>query len=98
MEFEEPTKKQFTVYSKSGCPNCTNAKKLIKEKSFLFNEVNCDEYLIEEKEKFLSFIEKIVGKSHRTFPIVFYDKTFIGGYAETIDFIDKLLLSFEENF
>ena len=28
----EPNKGELTVYSKSGCPNCTNVKKLLKEK------------------------------------------------------------------
>lgn len=98
MEFEEPQQKNFTIYSKSGCINCSSVKKLIREKSFLFHEINCDEYLIEDKESFLSFIENKVGKPYKTFPLVFYNGSFIGGYTDTIDYIDKLLLSFEENF
>ncbi len=98
MEFQEPFKKDFTIYSKSGCINCTSVKKLLKEKFFIFNEINCDEYLIEEKEKFLLFIENKIGKSHKTFPIIFYNDNFIGGYNETIEFTNKLLLSFEEFF
>lgn len=98
MEFKKPFDKDFTIYSKSGCINCSSVKKLIKEKCFIFNEINCDEYLIEEKDNFLSFIETIVGKSYKTFPMVFYNGKFIGGYTDTIDFIDKLLLTFEDNF
>jgi glutaredoxin len=98
MEFSEPFPKDFTIYSKSGCPNCSNVKKLIKEKFFPFQEINCDDYLIENKEEFLSFIENKIGKSYRIFPIVFYNQKFVGGYTETIDFINKLLLSFEELF
>ena len=98
MEFEEPFSKDFTIYSKSGCINCTAVKKLLKEKFFYFQEINCDEYLIEEKENFLLFIENKIGKSYKTFPIVFYNGNFIGGYTETIEFTKKLLLSFEENF
>lgn len=98
MEFQQPFEKDFTIYSKSGCINCTSVKKLLKEKFFAFEEINCDEYLIEEKENFLSFIENTIGKSYKTFPMVFYNGKFIGGYAETIDLIDKLLLSFEEIF
>jgi glutaredoxin len=98
MEFNKPFENNFTIYSKSGCINCSSVKKLIKEKSFLFNEINCDEYLIEEKENFLSFIESITGKPYKTFPMIFHNGKFIGGYTDTIDFIDKLLLSFEDNF
>ena len=46
----------FRSYSKSGCPNCTLVKKLIKEKHFFLDEINCDEYLLEDKEGFLKFI------------------------------------------
>ena len=98
MEFTKPDIKGFTVYSKSGCPNCTIVKKLIKEKHFLTNEINCDEYILEDKDGFLMFIEELAERSHKTFPIVFHDGKFIGGLADTTEFIDKLLLSFEENF
>jgi glutaredoxin len=98
MDFVSPNVKGFTIYSKSGCPNCTTVKKLIKNNHFLIEEINCDEYILEDKEKFLIFIESLSNKSWKTFPIVFFDGSFIGGLYETIDFIDKLLLSFEENF
>lgn len=98
MEIEKPNNKGFTVYSKSGCPNCTLTKKLIKEKHFFFNEINCDEYLLENREDFLGIIEELANKSVKSFPIIFYETKFIGGYADTIDFIDKLLLSFDYNF
>ena len=98
MEFPQPIQGQFTIYSKSGCINCTNVKKLLKEKFFIFNEIDCDDYLIEERDNFISFIETKIGKQFKTFPIVFYNGKFIGGYTDTIDFVDKLLLSFEDNF
>lgn len=97
-KIEEPHLKGFTVYSKSGCPNCTSSKKLIKDKFFSLTEINCDEYLLEDKENFLAFIESKAKKSVKTFPMIFYEGKFIGGYYETIDVIDKLLLSFESNF
>jgi glutaredoxin len=48
MEIEEPLKTGFTVYSKSGCPNCTKVKKLLIEKKLFFVEINCDDYIIED--------------------------------------------------
>jgi glutaredoxin len=98
MEFQEPFPKNFTVYSKSGCPNCLKVKNLLKEKFFICYEINCDDYIIEDKETFLSFIENKAGKMEKMFPMVFYDAKFIGGYQETIDFINKLQLSFEDIF
>jgi glutaredoxin len=92
MEFIEPEKIGFTVYSKSGCPNCTKVKQLLKDKHFLFNVIDSDDYIIENKNLFLNFIENIAETSYRTFPMVFYDGKFIGGLSHTTEFIDKLLL------
>jgi len=98
MEFVEPLLTGFTIYSKSGCHNCSKIKKVLKDKNLFFLEVQCDDYLIEEKDNFLSFIENKIGKSYSTFPMVFYDSEFIGGFNEASEHISKLILSFEELF
>ena len=98
MEFTSPSKCGFTVYSKSGCPNCLTIKKQLKDKHFLLTEINCDEYLLEDKEEFLLFIERIAKVSCKTFPMIFYESKFIGGAKECNQFIDSLLLSFDCNF
>ena len=95
MEIEEPFKTGFTVYSKSGCPNCTKVKKLLTEKTVFFVEIDCDDYIIEDKEKFLLFIKERANKEYKTFPMVFNDGNFIGGFTETQDYFNKLL-SFDE--
>ena len=98
MEIIEPAKKGFTIYSKSGCPNCRSVKKYIKEKNFLSIEINCDEYILEDKEEFLQFIENKAETSYKTFPMVFYDEKFVGGLTHTIEFTNKLLSFFEDIF
>ena len=95
-ELEEPKEKGFTIYSKSGCPNCTRIKKLLSEKKYTFVEINCDTYLIEDKESFLSFIKNLTLKEWKSFPIIFNNSTFIGGFNETQEFLDKQL-NFDEN-
>ena len=91
MEFTEPTNKGFTVYSKSGCHNCIKVKKLIEMSKLFYSEVDCDEYLIECRDEFLRFIELRAETNYKTFPMVFYDGKFVGGYTHTVDFINKLL-------
>ncbi len=95
MEFPTPEKGQITVYSKSGCINCTKVKALLTEKSLLFNVIDCDEFILENKEEFLAFIKNIIGKEYRMFPMVFDNNKFIGGYNETVSYVtslqDKLL-------
>ena len=41
---------------------------------------------------------KLAGQEYKTFPMVFYEGKFLGGLYETMELIDKLLLSFEEIF
>jgi glutaredoxin len=97
MEIIKPLPTGFTIYSKSGCPNCNKVKLLLKEKYFLFSIIDCDEYILENKDFFLLFIKEQINKDWKTFPIVFDNGKFIGGYQETQKYIDKLFLSFEEN-
>lgn len=98
MEFAELYPRGFTIYSKSGCHNCRKLKQLLTDKHIFFFEIQCDEYLIEERERFLSFIETKIGKPYDVFPIVFHDSKFIGGYNESVEHIEKLLISFDELF
>ena len=98
MSFFEPLEVGFTVYSKSECSYCTKVKRLLFDKQIFFLDVSCDEYLLEDKEKFLSFIKVKANKEYRTFPMVFKDGKFIGGFTETQIFVDKLLCFVNDDF
>ena len=50
--------------------------------------MRCDEYLLENKEKFLDFIKTKAEKEYKTFPMVFLEGKFIGGFMETKASID----------
>jgi glutaredoxin len=92
MRIPEPKIGEITVYSKSGCSGCINVKKSLNK---LFDNIiiiDCDEFILEDKETFLQFIKEISGKECKTFPIVFDGKMFIGGYKETVSYLDKLLV------
>jgi len=94
IEFESPSKTGFTIYSKSGCPNCATAKKLLQENKIESLVIDCDEYLIEERDKFIEFITDICKKEVNVFPIVFFDGKFLGGCRETKEYINKVLVDF----
>jgi glutaredoxin len=97
FDFEKPDTTGFTIYSKSGCPNCVKMKKLLGDKNLNFKIVDCDEYIIEDKQCFLLFINALAEKDVKLFPMVFHNSKFIGSYNETTDVVNKLSLSFEEN-
>ena len=96
MNIEKPVETGFTIYSKSGCPNCMRIKKILTEKKQTFIEINCDEYLIEDKDFFLYIIKNLAQKEPKVFPMIFNSGTFIGSFIETQEFLDKQL-SFDEN-
>jgi glutaredoxin len=86
MEFPEPQSTGFTIYTKTNCSYCEKVKLLLETLDHTYTAVNCDEFLA-EKEAFLSFIQGIAGKGHKTFPIVFFDGMYIGGYDDTHRFV-----------
>jgi glutaredoxin len=97
MENKKPQLSGFTVYSKSGCPNCLKVKKLLDEKKKEYVVFNCDEQLIEDKEAFLNFIKTHTKRDYKFFPMVFFNGEFIGGCLDTIDYLDKII-DFNETF
>jgi len=103
MEIVVPEVIGFTIYTKSGCPNCNKVKQLLRENNLLYKIVDCDEYLIEDRQGFLSFINSRIQRDTTNnsdkpifFPIVFSDNKYIGSYKEAVTFVDKQLLSYEE--
>jgi len=78
--FQKPESFGYTVYTKSNCVYCDKVKQLLKHDSVTY--IDCDEYLAERFE-FLSFIENVAGEPYHMFPMVFYNKRFIGGYEQT---------------
>jgi glutaredoxin len=98
MDFSTPSHNGFTIYSKSGCINCVKAKRFLHDKQLLYKVVNCDEYIIEDKPAFLYFMNTISGTNVVSFPMIFCDNKFIGGFVETIVFTNKLLLDIDDTF
>jgi glutaredoxin len=100
MEFIAPSTEGFTIYTKSNCPYCTKVKELFLHTVPAPDYVNCDSYLEINREAFLEFIRGYTVREHRTFPMVFWKGTFIGGYTETKEYMDSNLFSadFTMNF
>lgn len=89
MEYIEPSADNYTIYTKSGCPNCTKAKKLLETGNENLLIVDCDEWLIEDKPAFLDFIREKAGKECKTFPMIFHNGKFVGGFDETKIYKEK---------
>jgi glutaredoxin len=97
MEIEKPAVHDFTIYSKSGCINCRKVKDLLKTKNKKWIIIDCDDYLLEDKQLFLTFIQKYSTIEWKTFPMVFHNEKFIGGIEETKDYLEKII-DFSDEF
>lgn len=75
----------LTIYSKTHCPYCVQAKNLLKLKKVEFNEIN-----IEEDQDARSFL---LSEGHRAVPQIYKDgKLFIeGGYQGLARLTDEEL-------
>ena len=96
--FKRPSNVEYTIYSKSGCSNCSKVKELLQSNNIQFIVIDCDEYLIERKSEFLLFIQELTNREWKTFPIVFTNDTqFIGGFTDTRLYLEQLL-EFTDDF
>jgi glutaredoxin len=98
--FQEPSQlpNKFTIYTKSGCIYCIKVKQLLSNHNFEYIEINCDSYLIHNKPLFLEFLQSYTHMEWKTFPFVFYKQNFIGGFTETQQYINNLVLQFDNEF
>jgi len=82
----------FTIYTKSKCIYCDKVKILLDSKIKNYKIINCDSYLENKttKEEFLKFVKSISKKEWKTFPIVFYEGEFVGGFNDTSIFLEKM--------
>lgn len=89
MDYILPNSQGYTIYSKSGCPFCTKVKRLLEKEAHSPLLVDCDDYLVENKDAFLVFIKEMAGKEYKTFPMIFHNGDFIGGFTETKEYYEK---------
>ena len=84
MSFQSPIIDGFTIYTKSGCLMCTKAKDLLQSRSLPYTMIDCDEYLLDDREGFLLFMKNLANKDVLMFPMICYNGCFVGGYKEMI--------------
>jgi glutaredoxin len=89
MEIPYPKNQGYTIYTKSNCLFCEKIKKLLENEIPSPQYINSDIYLEINKEEFIDFIKQLTKKEYRTFPMVFLDGEFLGGFRETKQYRDK---------
>lgn len=94
MNYPSGNRDEFIIYSKSGCKNCSKIKSYLNNLNKPFLEVDCDDFIIEDKEHFLNFIFKKIGNSldKPVFPFVFFNDIFFSSQINLEDFCNKELI------
>ena len=90
-----PRKTGYTIYTKTKCKYCDNVKLLLREEYPLI--VLCDPFLEDEVTRgtFLEFMDKHTNEpEHRTFPFVFFNGIFVGGYDKTEEYYARTQIMF----
>jgi glutaredoxin len=91
IDYPKPSNYGYTIYTKSGCPYCDRVKYLLKDNIPQPAYIECDPFLTFNRDKFMNFIKKYTKIEYRTFPMVFLNGFFIGGYKETKEFYEEAL-------
>lgn len=88
-DYSQNPNSDYIIYTKSGCDFCRKLKNLLTIEKKTFTEINCDQQLSHNREQFLSSMKKTTGREWKTFPMVFVNTVFIGGYTETAKYIER---------
>ena len=81
----------FFIYSKPNCIYCDRVKELLQSLQIQYESVECVFDNDSQKREFLEYIKsKNKGKPWNTFPMVFHNGEFIGGYQETGIYLEKI--------
>lgn len=87
------------IYSKVGCVWCERLKTYFQEHNVQYSNRILDPSSSTYREDCDALIAR-TGRDHRTFPFVFVDGVFIGGFTETVKWFEELRtrLTFTDEF
>lgn len=71
----------ISVYGKTGCPTCDQAKKYLDKEGFNF------EYKSLGSDYSIAEFYEVAPKSHRTFPMIAIDGEYIGSFNDLLAYL-----------
>lgn len=69
---------KITLYTSNVCSFCQNAKRLLKDKGYTFEEINLSHDINKREELSTKY-------NWRTVPMIFIENEFIGGFQELVE-------------
>lgn len=82
-------KDNIVVVSLKDCYSCIEAKKLLDSKQMKFKNIQYEMSDTESKNMWNKFILDTLKKDHKTFPKIFINTKFIGGFNDLQQLLDK---------
>lgn len=81
---------KYLIISKKNCIYCDKSKDLLKEKNISYTIMNCDNILNGQNNIniFLEYMCELIGYEYMTFPMIFFDKKFIGGFNQLVKHVN----------
>ena len=83
----------YIVFGLSTCMFCSETKKFLQKKKLNYKYYPVDDYknlLLEKMTKLANIKNNInINPEHKTFPIIFYKKKFIGGYTDLLQYVNS---------
>ena len=76
-----------TIYGKSQCPNCTNAKVFLQKNSIEFEYKSIED--AGAMEAFIGRATRELGGPLRSVPQIWVGEKYVGGYFELVKFINQ---------
>jgi glutaredoxin 3 len=79
------------IITKEHCSFCEKLQVFLDGEQIVYKKIKCDEFIktAASRDTFLQFISAKTGKDWKTFPIVFVDGKFIGGFNDTKRWISQ---------
>lgn len=82
-ELSDLLKNKHVIISKANCPYCVKAANFLTEAGFEYVKLSITDYT--EADNFDEFYEEMLSLTGaKTFPIIFIDGKYIGGYTELV--------------
>jgi glutaredoxin len=89
--------KTAVLYGKQNCPNCANAKNLLKKNNYEITYINLDDE--QERKTFYEKVSIEVDGTVTTVPQIWISQKYIGGYNALVDYLNaENSINFDSEF
>lgn len=88
VEMSELLKNKYLIVSKAHCGYCVKAAEYLKSKDIDFVKISVSDDEVMDADNFDEFYDEMMSlNEQKTFPVIFIDGKYIGGYTDLIKLV-----------